>query len=91
MIERNILLFMVALVLVMFALIFAMAASSNESLDCQPLGNFETRSVYTHSIMIGKVSVPQYQMRRQEQYLCRNTETGETKNIWMRPASQTKD
>lgn len=80
----------VVLIALVFGIIFA-AASNDESLDCQPLGNFQKRSVYTHSIMIGKVIVPQYQMRRQEEYLCRHVETGETKNVWMRPASQGGD
>lgn len=75
------------ILLVSFALVFAVAvASSSESLDCQPLGNFSTRSVYTHSIRVGTVSVPQYQQRRQEEYFCRNVETGESKNVWMSPA-----
>lgn len=75
-------------IVVAFGAVLIWAVANQPELDCQPLGNFQTRSVYTHMIKVGSVNVPQYQTRRQEEYLCRDVETGATKNIWMAPARQ---
>lgn len=67
-------------------MVFSVVADNSESYDCQPTGNIEKRSVYTHSITVGKVTIPQYQTRRVEEYFCRHIETGESKYRWMKVA-----